>query len=62
MQNNIWIIDVFKAIIFFKNIFAFLKHLIGYGFPIWFINLEMAKEFMFLIYSKLCGEFACTRY
>jgi ribosomal protein S2 len=22
----------------------------------------MTKEFMFLIYSKLCGEYACTRY
>ena len=26
------------------------------------INLELTKEFMFLMYSRLCGEFACTRY
>ena len=62
LQNNIWIIDIFKTIFFFKNIVTFLKYLISYGFPIWFINLEITKEFMFLMYSRLCGEFACTRY
>jgi small subunit ribosomal protein S2 len=62
LQNNIWIIDIFKTIFFLKNIVTFLKYLISYGLPIWFINLEITKEFMFLMYSRLCGEFACTRY
>lgn len=62
LQNNIWIIDIFKIIFFLKNIITFLKYLISYSLPIWFINLEITKEFMFLMYSRLCGEFACTRY
>ena len=62
LQGNIWIINIFKTIIFLKNIIIFLKYLVCNNFPIWFINLELTKEFMFLIYSKLCGEFASTRY
>jgi hypothetical protein len=30
--------------------------------PVWFINLEVTKESIFLAYSKLCGEFSCVRY
>lgn len=62
LQNNIWIIDIFKTIFFFKNIMVFLRYLVSSGFPIWFINLEITKEFIFLAYSRLCGEFACTRH
>ena len=62
IQKNVWIINIFKTIMFLKNIIVFIKYLINFNLPIWFINLEMTKELMFLMYSKLCGEFACTRY
>jgi small subunit ribosomal protein S2 len=62
LYNNIWIVDIFKTILFLKNIVVFIKYLISNNFPIWFINLELTKEFLFLNNSKICGEFACTRY
>ena len=41
---------------------CFFNYLITYNKPVWFINLELTKEFMFLLFSNLCGEFSCTRY
>jgi small subunit ribosomal protein S2 len=62
LQNNIWILDIFKTIFFLKNVISFLKYIISYNYPIWFVNLEFMKEFLFMTYSKLCGEFFCSRY
>lgn len=62
IQGNLWIMNIFKTILFIKNIIIFIKYLINNSLPIWFVNLEMTKESIFLMYSKICGEFACTRY
>lgn len=61
LRKKIWIINLFKTILFLKLVFKFLKYLTIYNLPFWFINLDVSKEFLFKKYALDCGEFACTK-
>ena len=61
LRKRIWIINIYKTIIFLKLIFKFLKFLATHNLPFWFINLELSKEFIFKKKALECGEFSCTR-
>ena len=61
LRKKIWIINLFKTIIFIKLVFKFLKYVATFNLPFWFINLELSKEYLFKKYALSCGEFACTK-
>lgn len=61
LKKRVWIINIFKTIIFLKFIFKFLSFLVNNEFPFWFINFEYSKEHIFKAYASICGEFACTK-
>lgn len=61
LKQRIWVINLFKTIIFIKLVFKFLKNLATFNFPFWFVNLELSKEYLFKKYALTCGEFACTK-
>lgn len=61
LKKRIWIINIFKTIIFLKIIFKFLNFLVNNEFPFWFINFEYTKRYIFKINAEACGEFACTQ-
>lgn len=61
LKKRIWIINIFKTIIFLKIIFKFLNFLVNNEFPFWFINFEYTKRYFFKINAEACGEFACTQ-
>lgn len=61
LKKNVWVINIFKTIIFLKIILKFLKFLVNNELPIWFINFEYTKEKLFRYSAKMCGEFACTK-
>lgn len=61
LRKKIWIINLFKTVIFVKLVFKFLQYLAVNHLPFWFVNLELSKEFIFKKYAFECGEFACTK-
>lgn len=61
LKNKIWIINVFKTILFLKIVNKFLRFIVNFNFPIWFINMEFTKELIFKKFAYTCGEFYCTR-
>lgn len=61
LRKRIWIINLFKTVIFIKLVFKFLKALVKLNLPFWFINLDLSKEYLFKKYAFISGEFACTR-
>jgi len=61
LRNRIWIINIFKTILFLKLVLKFLKYLVVNKMPFWFINLEFSKEYIFKKYALDCGEYSCTR-
>lgn len=61
LRKSVWIINLFKTILFIKLIFKFLKYIASFNLPFWFINLELSKEYLFKKYALLCGEFSCTK-
>ena len=61
LRTPLWIINVFKTILFIKIIYRFLRFIVNNSLPLWFINLEVTKELLFKHYANLCGEFYCTK-
>lgn len=61
LRKKIWIINLFKTIIFMKLIFKFLNYLATNKLPFWFISLELSKQFIFKKYALECGEFSCIK-
>lgn len=61
LKKRIWIINIFKTIIFLKIILKFLNFLVNNEFPFWFINFEYTKRYLFKVNAESCGEFACTQ-
>ena len=61
LRKSVWIINLFKTILFIKLVFKFLKYIATFNLPFWFINLELSKEYLFKKYALFCGEFACTK-
>lgn len=61
LKKNVWIINIFKTIIFLKIILKFLRCLVNNEVPFWFVNFEYSKEKIFRYSAKMCGEFACTK-
>jgi len=60
LRNNIWIINLYKTLWILKLVYIFIKHLITYNKSIWFINMDLSKQFIINEYANECGEFACT--
>lgn len=58
-QNNLWLINLFKTVWFFKLVFNFIKLLVYNNKPIWFINSEMSKQYIINQNAINCGEFFC---
>jgi small subunit ribosomal protein S2 len=61
LNKKIWIINIFKTIIFLKITFKFLTYLVNYKLPFWFINLEKTKELVFKKFANFSGEFFCSK-
>lgn len=61
LRKKIWIINLFKTIIYLKLVFKFLKYLTNSNLPFWFVSVDLSKEFLFKKYALECGEFACTK-
>jgi len=61
IRNIVWIINIFKTILFLKIVLRFLRFVINNSFPVWFINLEVTRESLFRNYANYCGEFYCTK-
>lgn len=61
LRNIVWIINIFKTILFLKIVLRFLRFVINNGFPVWFTNLEVTRESLFRNYANYCGEFYCTK-
>jgi small subunit ribosomal protein S2 len=61
LKKRIWIINIFKTVIFLKIILQFLRFLVNNEMPFWFVSFEHTKEFLFQYHAKSCGEFACTK-
>lgn len=61
LRNTVWIINIFKTILFLKIVLRFLRFVINNGFPVWFTNLEITREVLFRNYANYCGEFYCTK-
>ena len=61
LRGIIWIINIFKTILFLKIVLRFLKYLINNNLPIWFVNLEVTYDPIFRNYANYCGEFYCTK-
>ena len=61
LRNIVWIINIFKTILFLKIVLRFLRFVINNGFPVWFTNLEVTREALFRNYANYCGEFYCTK-
>ena len=61
LRGAIWIINIFKTILFLKIALRFLKYLINSNLPIWFVNLEVTYDPIFRNYANYCGEFYCTK-
>ena len=61
LKRRIWIINLFKTILFLKLALKFLNYLVSNRLPFWFINMEFDKEFIFKKSALDCGEYYCTR-
>ena len=61
LRNIVWIINIFKTILFLKIVLRFLRFVINNGFPVWFVNLEVTREALFRNFANYCGEFYCTK-
>ena len=61
LKKKIWIINIFKTIIFLKMVLKFLKFLVTNNLPFWFINIEHDKEYIFKKAAFESGEFSCTQ-
>ena len=61
LRKTVWIINIFKTILFIKIIYRFIRFIVNNNFPIWFVNLEVTKELWFKNYANYCGEFYCTK-
>jgi ribosomal protein S2 len=61
LRRPLWIINIFKTILFIKIIFRFIRFLVNNRFPLWFVNLEVTRELLFKNYANYCGEFYCTK-
>lgn len=61
LRRSIWIINIFKTILFLKIVLRFLRFVINNGFPVWFTNLEVTRAALFKNYANYCGEFYCTK-
>ena len=61
LRGTVWIINIFKTILFLKIALRFLRFAINHGFPVWFTNLEINREALFRNYANYCGEFYCTK-
>ena len=61
LRNIVWIINIFKTILFLKIVLRFLKFVVNNNFPVWFANMEVTRELIFKNYANFCGEFYCTK-
>jgi len=61
LRKFVWIINIFKTILFLKIVLRFLRFVINNSFPVWFANLEVTREALFRNYANYCGEFYCTK-
>jgi len=61
LRKFVWIINIFKTILFLKIVLRFLRFVINNSFPVWFTNLEVTRESLFRNYANYCGEFYCTK-
>ena len=60
IRNNIWIINLYKTLWILKLVNIFIKYLITSNKSIWFINMDLSKQYIINQYANECGEFACT--
>ena len=60
-RKPIWIINIFKTVLFLKIIFRFLFYLINSNLSFWFANLDITKEFLFKNLVNQCGEFLSSQ-
>ncbi len=59
MRQGIWIINLFKTIHFLKISFYIIDIFVKTKMPIWFLNKDITKNFLFNFVSSISGEFSC---
>ena len=60
-RGKISILNLFNTIKMLKLSYNLVKHFINLGLPIWFINFDLAKEFIIKKYALQAGEFFLTK-
>lgn len=60
-KGKISILNLFNTIKMLKISYQLIKHLVNVGFPIWFINCDLTKEYIIRECANNSGEFYLTK-
>ena len=61
LRGKTTILNLYNTIKILKLSYTLIKHIVGAGLPIWFINFDLTKENIIIKNALKSGEFYCTR-